>query len=113
LSTPRQDVLVILKNEDMGAGRSHVRETTQILQEGSPRVLTVVRPRDLGTLRGGPGIRAVIDGDVPGDLLSSLDEGEALFVRAWEQQPAMKEKARPGEGLSWGAAGYEPPDPPQ
>ncbi|CAN5742811.1 MAG: hypothetical protein H0U67_11910 [Gemmatimonadetes bacterium] len=113
MSTPRHDVLIILKNGELAEGRSHVRDTTRILQEGSPRLLTVVRPPDLGTLRGGPGIRAVIEGDVPTDLLSSLDEGEALFVRAWEQQPGMKDKARPGEGLSWGAAGFKPPDPPQ
>jgi hypothetical protein len=83
LSTPRHDVLIILKNEELAAGRSHVREITRILHEGSPRLLSVLRPPDLESLRGGPGIRAVIDGVVPEDVLSALEEGEVLFVRAW------------------------------
>jgi hypothetical protein len=113
LSTARDDILVILKNGELAEGRSHVREATRILQEGSPRLLTAQRPADLDVLRRGPGIRAVVEREVPAELLSDLDEGETLFARAWEQQPGMKEKARPGEGLSWGAPGFEPPDPPQ
>jgi hypothetical protein len=111
LSIPRHDVLIILNDTELAAGRSHVQGSTQILQEGSPRILTAVRPADLDALRAGPGIRAVIERTVPADLLPTLDEGEALFVSAWEQQPGMRNKARPGEGLPWDTPGYDPPDP--
>jgi hypothetical protein len=42
-------------------------------------------------------------------VLDDLDEGARLFVRAWQERPLRKAERR-GEGLSWDAPGFEPPD---
>ncbi len=44
-------------------------------------------------------------------VLGELDEGARLFVVAWRERPVTK-PGRVGEGLSWGAPGFEPPDRP-
>ena len=44
-------------------------------------------------------------------VLDELDEGAQLFVRAWRERPLSKPDRR-GEGLSWDAPGFEPPDRP-
>lgn len=43
--------------------------------------------------------------------LDDLDEGARLFVAAWRERPLSKPD-RVGEGLSWDAPGFEPPDRP-
>ena len=43
--------------------------------------------------------------------LDELDAGARLFVEAWMTAPVAKGR-RPGEGLAWDAAGFEPPDGP-
>jgi hypothetical protein len=42
-------------------------------------------------------------------VLDELDAGSQLFVQAWRERPLDKPH-RPGEGQSWGATGFEPPD---
>jgi siroheme synthase (precorrin-2 oxidase/ferrochelatase) len=42
-------------------------------------------------------------------VLDELDSGSQLFVRAWRER-ALDKPNRPGQGQSWGATGFEPPD---
>jgi hypothetical protein len=48
--------------------------------------------------------------DPPARVLDSLAADDLLAVEAWRVRAAPK--ARPGEGLSWDAPGWTPPDPP-
>ena len=47
------------------------------------------------------------DDEIPSDL----SEGERLFAAGWQQ--SKRPKTRRGEGLSWDAPGFEPPDDPK
>ena len=55
-----------------------------------------------------PGVQAVAANaqDVAG--LAGLDENAQLFASAWAAQ-GLKSGPRPGDGLDWGAPGFEPP----
>lgn len=62
-------------------------------------------------LRRLPGTLEVISGPEE-PLPASLSESEELFVRGWQQRQRGGKRERPGEGLSWDAPGFLPPDPP-
>jgi hypothetical protein len=47
--------------------------------------------------------------DVPTEVLDDLAPAERDFVAAWRTRAA---KRRPGDGLSWDAPGFAPPDRP-
>lgn len=86
----------------------------RVTQRVSPRVMIVetapgVTTQDLQRI---DGVAAVIG---PGERIdaaqrSSLTATESLFLDAFAQR--YKPKERLGEGLSWDASGFLPPDPP-
>ena len=47
-------------------------------------------------------------GAVPPDVLLDLDPRARIFIAAWLDRRAPKD--RPGDGLSWDAPGHVPPD---
>jgi hypothetical protein len=49
-------------------------------------------------------------GPLSSQILKGLDDNEMLFVRAWEKRLTGQKTERRGEGLSWDADGFEPPD---
>lgn len=51
----------------------------------------------------------VTSGDL--SVLDDLDDGTRLFVDGWLDRP-LEKPGRPGEGASWDAAGFTPPDRP-
>ena len=42
----------------------------------------------------------------------ALEEGESLFIAAWNERRSGVPKKRIGDGLPWDAEGFEPPDHP-
>lgn len=87
----------------------------KVRQIASPRVFAVeANQSELARLRTLPGVTIVTPGgDAPPEISEKLDEGEKLFVAAWSsrfQEGAAKQ--RRGEGLSWDAPGFQPPDAP-
>jgi hypothetical protein len=65
------------------------------------------------------GVRAVVSGGgeqgttVAGDVtaIDGLSGGEKIFVRGWAAAQSSGAKVRIGDGLSWDAPGFQPPDP--
>lgn len=84
----------------------------RVTQQVSGRVV-IVQAAAKEELRALEGVRAVLE---PGEVLADeirgeLTPSEALFVDAYAQRG--RPKVRPGDGLSWDAEGFLPPDPPK
>ena len=97
-----------------GAAAQHVERL-----QSRYRVINMLRPRVLvleidddaaARLREDPDIAGVFDREAPADVVDQLPADARLFVNAWIQQQATKDKQRRGDGLSWDAPGFEPPD---
>lgn len=105
--------LVVLAATGADAALAELRARHPVLGTLPPRL--VVADLDDGqadALRRLPSTEAVVSGpDEP--LPPSLDEGEQLFARGWQQRSRGGEKERPGEGLPWDAPGFLPPDSPK
>lgn len=89
-------------------------ERYRVTQRVSPRVVIVEPSVDLTKeqLQATSGVTAVFEpGERPDAAVrGALTDTEALFVDAYAQRG--RPKARPGDGLSWDAEGFLPPDPP-
>jgi hypothetical protein len=111
--TDTRHVLVVLHDESASQTATRLQGQFKILSRLAPRILVVDpgehAPADLGRE---PGVLGVYERDVPADVLARLRQEEQLFVRAWAQQATQEPKVRPGEGLSWDAPGFQPPDAP-
>lgn len=108
-----EELLVILEPSAAAETLERLHESHRVTQVGSPRIVVVsVSPGETPPSSSIPGVVAVTTGTLPSGLVDRLDEGEALFVTAWEGRMAGPEKQRRGEGLPWDASGFEPPDPP-
>ena len=84
-----------------------------LVQSVSPRVHIVRAEFGLvDRLRADPAVELVTSDEVPPEIMASLTSAESLFVKGWQSRREQGDKARPGEGLSWDAPGFEPPDPP-
>ncbi|MDQ3254334.1 MAG: hypothetical protein M3R15_10580 [Acidobacteriota bacterium] len=109
-----RELLVILSGDRAEESFKQVSASYQVQHEASPRVFVVEGDQsELAKLRSISGVLAATAGDLPPEVLKSLDDGETLFVGAWLSR--IKEgssKQRRGEGLSWDAPGFVPPDPP-
>jgi hypothetical protein len=91
-------------------GLDDVVDGLRVLHRGSPRVAVIEGPwAKIHALAARPGVQVVED-DPPSELLARLDASEAIFARAWRQR--RKPKNRAGDGLSWDAPEYQPPDRP-
>lgn len=111
-------VLTIVDNaQDVVSALPAVR----ILSEHRPRVAVFDLPAPVAPaqLLVVPGVRAVVTGVsadgstvVLGDAsaLGALSPGEQLFLRGWLTSLGLGGKNRPGDGLSWDAPGFSPPD---
>jgi len=110
MSDAPRERLVIL---DLRLGQSviaELRSVADVTQMMPPRI--VLLRSDAATaarIAQMPGVVSLHDatlGEVPSDLTPS----ERTFVSAWELR--QRPKDRRGEGLSWDAPGFKPPDPP-
>lgn len=109
----RRSVLVLLSEEAPSQSLRQLRAQYRVTEEAPPRLIVVAADRgDIEQLRTAPGIVAVIEDAIPTNVLESLSEAERLYADAWEARRQMGKKRRPGDGLSWDAEGFEPPDMP-
>jgi hypothetical protein len=89
---------------------SHVAEMARVTQRLPPRLAIVEGDPDrLAAIHGIPGIIAMFEGRVTETMLQQLNPTERLFAEAWTESRRPKPD-RVGEGLSWDAEGFEPPD---
>ncbi len=104
-----QEVLIVVADGDRYAEAiEQWRRAGTVTQQLPPRLaLLVVGSADPPPV---PGSRWYLR-DVPADVLLDLSPGERIFVAAWRDRKAPK--TRPGDGLAWDSAGFEPPDPPR
>lgn len=111
----RREVLVILRGGPTAESLVQVCAGCRVQQSASARVGVVECPSGgLSEWSARPGVTVVTGGgDLPPGALEGLDDGEALFVTAWmSRNQEAPGKQRRGEGLSWDAPGFSPPDPP-
>ena len=105
------ELLVILDPASAAGTLRRLRQSYRVTQVGSPRVLVLqISPGEPPISPSTSGVIASTAGTLPNWILKELDEGEVAFVRAWERRMAGANKERVGEGLSWDATGFEPPD---
>lgn len=103
-------VLLIFDPIQAGEGISRVGWLATVTQVLPPRLAIVeVDPDRLAAVRGIPGVVAMFEGSVPDTMRAQLNTTELLFAEAWAKNREPK-KDRVGEGLSWDAEGFEPPD---
>ncbi len=109
-----QELLIIVAREHAPKLIEQIRNNHPVTQVGSPRVLVVEAGESAaGALRAMSGLRVVVPGERPPEALEDLDEAERLFVEAWiTRMTELRSKKRVGEGLSWDAPGFVPPDRP-
>lgn len=107
---PRREFLVVLEPRLADLALAHLRATGNVTQVLAPR-LALVRadPDAMARAAQIEGVLNVSDDTLP-ELPQDLTPSERLFVSAWEAR--RQPKTRPGEGLSWDAPGFLPPDPP-
>lgn len=91
-------------------GRYHVT------QRVSSRVVIVEPAEDVTKedLRAANRVAAVLEQgeSLAFEVRETLTETEALFVAAYSARSPKSEKKRLGDGLTWDAEGFLPPDPP-
>ena len=101
--------LVLLDRDTASDSLRDLRAVGSVLATAPPR-LALVAAADPAPLRLVRGVRRVVD-HVDESLLSLLDPEESLLAQAFVRAP-KDPAARPGEGLSWDATGFSPPDDP-
>ncbi|MDY7088745.1 MAG: hypothetical protein SYR96_27025 [Actinomycetota bacterium] len=102
------EVLVVVQDPaDYDQAIEAWRRSATVTQELSPWVALA---RLDGEAPDVPGTRWYT-GAVPPEVLLGLDPAARLFVAAWRDR--QHPKKRIGDGLSWDAPGFRPPDPPR
>lgn len=113
VSNDKRNSLVIITGNRAEEAFERITADYTVRQLASSRVFVVEGGQsELAKLRLISGVTVVAAGDAPPDVLETLDEGEKLFAEAWLSQSEQGSKQRRGEGLSWDAAGFTPPDAP-
>ena len=99
--------LLILSRPEAPGIRERIQSKAKIVQEGSDKLLVVEGSPD--AIRDATALPGVATAASPG-AADKLSEGERIFLDAWRQRKETGEKkSRIGEGLSWGAKGFEAP----
>lgn len=104
--------LVVLADDAADAALAELRSYGRVTQVASRRLVVLESEEDPAVLGSLPGVVVSTASELPVEVASGLDEGEALFASAWSSRMRQETKTRPGEGLSWDAPGFQPPDPP-
>jgi hypothetical protein len=110
MTDPPRELLVLLDPRRGGEALSQLQSVVSVTQMLPPR-LALVRADPGATHRVTDieGVLGVYD-DAPPENPPDLTPEERVFVSAWEAR--RQPKTRRGEGLSWDAPGFQPPDPP-
>jgi hypothetical protein len=106
----REEALVVVADtRDADDIWDQLRRQVRVTQALLPRLaLVALDEAAAAALAEVPGI-TVHRARPPG--MADLREDEKLFVAAWVTR--LRSKDRPGDGLSWDAPGYHPPDMPK
>jgi hypothetical protein len=108
------EALVILKSPTASKITDSIATRAKVTQIASPRVFVVSSDHSsLNAIAQLAGVANVLtEPDAPLPDISWLDQNERLFIKGWlmARQPKTRGK---GEGLSWDAPGFLPPDPPK
>ena len=102
--------LVILDADQADTARAEIEGVAPVTQMLRPRLLLIsAAPGVREKIRQIPGVVEILDrpAAVP---VSDLSPAERVFVDAWATRNIPK--TRRGEGLTWDATGFEPPDAP-
>jgi hypothetical protein len=104
-----REFLVILEPRLADGALAQLRAVTNVTQVIGRLVLVQADPEAVARAVRIGGVLHVHEEALP-EPPPDLTPSERMFVSAWKarQQP----KTRPGEGLSWDAPGFLPPDPP-
>jgi hypothetical protein len=106
------ELLVVLADDDVDRVRSSIESNYRVLHSVSPRVLVIQKPAsNLTSPTHLAGVLLATDDDVPEEMLSTLNPTEKQWVQAWLLR--KRPKQRVGDGLSWDAPGFLPPDRPE
>lgn len=110
IANPLREFLVLLETRLADEALAQLRAVANVTQVLPPRLAIVQADRET-TARAAriEGVLGVYDDAVP-EVPPDLTPSERVFVSAWEAR--RQPKTRPGEGLSWDAPGFLPPDPP-
>jgi hypothetical protein len=110
-----KELLVIVAREHASRLIEQIRNRHTVTQVVSPRVLVVAASGSAAPeLAAISGVSVVVPGERPREIPGDLDETERLFVDAWiTRMTELRSKKRAGEGLSWDAPGFVPPDRPE
>jgi hypothetical protein len=105
-----RELLAVLEPGLADEALAQLRAVANITQVLPPR-LALIRA-DPDTMARARRIQGVLDvyEDVAPALPLDLTPSERVFISAW--QARRQPKTRRGEGLSWDAPGFLPPDPP-
>ncbi len=110
MSRPSRELLVILEAGHAGRALADVRVVATVTQVLAPRLALVrVEPDAHARLVVIEGVLGVYD-DAPPALPDDFTAAERAFVSGWALRQQTKQRA--GDGLSWGDAGFDPPDRP-
>lgn len=105
---PRED-LVVLGPGPTGQTLAQLRKIVNVTQVLSPRLVLVrAEPALRARIAEVAGVLGVYS-DAPPDL-PDLTPAERVFISAWQTRATPKQRA--GDGLSWDAPGFMPPDRP-
>jgi hypothetical protein len=111
VASEAREVLIAIDDDAMAKVLAALRSVARVTQVHPPHLILVAPGVDLVTLRSLAGVRWVSTDEIPPTARSGLTPAELLFVDGWEQR-GQGERGRPGQGLSWDAPGFLPPDPP-
>ena len=113
MSEARQ-VLVVLTDASAAAHASVLQDRHRVLTMFRPRLMVLsVDERAVAELGRDPAVAGVFERDAPHAVIEGLRPEEQLFVDSWLLQRTQETKPRVGEGLSWDAPGFQPPDLPK
>jgi hypothetical protein len=110
----REALITVSSGGDWSALSQHLKEHGITPTHVFPPWCAIVEvsPAVLDDLRGLSGARVVVDA-LPESELASLPEEFRFVASAWNESLRSKKRVTVrGEGLSWDAPGFLPPDPP-
>lgn len=112
-SVANREFLVILHRDSAPEALAALSARFRVTQAASPRMVVVeTGPGQHPPSVSLPGVLAVTDGWLDPEVAETFDETERLFATAWTSRMTGPPKHRRGDGLSWDAQGFAPPDPP-
>jgi hypothetical protein len=109
--------LVLLDDTTAFRTLEALQKAFHVLHVVSPRLVIVQADDDAsdGDVRSFSGVLDVVTPEQVGRITEAheLSPSEQLLVDGWLRRMAEQgRKQRPGEGLTWDAEGFSPPDPP-